>query len=144
MNFDTKYIEKIKGNYNYFRYIADIHIYKKRRIWERWNLKNYQIVLLLTSVHHTMKIVKIFNKDFDKECTNFFYKYNGTAALFIDTNNSYLYFNKVVYEIETRKFKYIRRQNITYPIYTKILDYRIIDKNLNELINSYILGDEFI
>jgi hypothetical protein len=144
MNFDTKYIEKIKGNYNYFRYIAEIHIYKKRRIWERWNLKNYQITLLLTSVHHTMKIVKIFNKDFDKECTNFFYKYNGTAALFIDTNNSYLYFNKVVYEIETRKFEYIRRQNITYPIYTKTLDYRIIDKNLNELINSYILGDEFI
>lgn len=49
-----------------------------------------------------MKIVKIFNKDFDKEYINFMGKYKGTAALFIDTNNSYLYFDKVVYEIETK------------------------------------------
>ena len=146
MNFDTKYIEKIKGNYSYFRYIANIDIYKKRRIWERWNLKNYQIVLLLTSVHHTMKIVKIFNKDFNKECTNFFYKYNGTAALFIDTNTSYLYFDKVVYETETRKFGYgyIRKQNITYPIYAKHLNHEIKDTELNKLINSYKLMEEFI
>lgn len=39
MNFDTKYIEKIKGNYNYFQYIAEIHIYKKKKNMGKMELK---------------------------------------------------------------------------------------------------------
>ena len=135
MNFDTKYIEKIKNNP--FRHMIKIHIYKKRKLWERWNLKNYQIILLFDSIYSMMKIVKIFNKqyiNFEKEC-------NELAVLFIDINNTYLYFDKTIYEIEMLKFDI---NKINYPIYAKRLNYEIKDTELNKLINSYKLMEEFI
>lgn len=134
INFQLEYIENLtEDNSCLFNMFSVIDIYIKENSWKKFIFNDLQTIILYRRMNFIKKIVKIPK---NIKINNF--KEGKRCALFIDKNKSYLFFNKL--EPELYKIYCVNKITLlNYPIYMNILDEKIIDEELNKLIESYFL-----
>jgi hypothetical protein len=137
IKFQLEYIEDLtEDNSRLFNIFSIIDIYVKENSWKKFIFNDLQTVILYRRMNFIKKIIKmpknirINNFNEGKRC-----------ALFINKNESYLFFNKVTPELR-KIYCADKIELLNYPIYTKIPDERIVDEELNKLIESYFLLSE--
>ena len=137
INFQLEYIENLtEDNSCLFNMFSVIDIYIKENSWKKFIFNDLQTIILYRRMNFIKKIVKIPK---NIKINNF--KEGNRCALFINKNESYLFFNKLTPEL--RKIYCVDKiELLNYPICTKILDERIVDEELNKLIESYFLLSE--
>ena len=134
INFQLEYIEDLtEDNSSLFNMFSVIDIYIKEDSWKKFIFNDLQTDILYRRMNFIKKIVKIPK---NIKLNNF--KEGKRCALFINKNESYLFFNKLTPELR-KIYCTDKIELLNYPIYTKILDERIIDEELNKLIESYFL-----
>ena len=137
INFQLEYIEDLtEDNSRLFNIFSIIDIYVKEDSWRKIIFNDLQTIILYRRMNFIKKIVKI-----PKNIRINNLKEGKQCALFINKNESYLFFNRITPELH-KIYCADKIELLNYPIYTKIPDKRIVDEELNKLIESYFLLSE--